>query len=80
MTERRPDLILLDYRLTDMDADAFVRLYREMEPDPAPIVLATSLSDVDADAALAETGAAALLPKPFTPIALVALIRRVMGR
>ena len=72
----RPDVILLDWRLPDMDGGEFARLYRASAPDPAPLVLVSGLTGLHRLAAEGEMRPAAVLPKPFELDALFAVLRR----
>ena len=71
----RPDVILLDWHLADMNGGEFARLYREAADDPAPLILVTGLGEPEAATAAAEIRAAAVLPKPFELDDLFAALR-----
>ena len=74
--ERRPDVILLDWGLPDMDGGEFARRYRASVADPAPLVLVTALQGEQRRSAAAEIQSAAVLPKPFELDELLAVLRR----
>jgi two-component system, cell cycle response regulator DivK len=75
----RPDLILMDIRLPDVDGFAVTQILRS-RPETARIpILAMSLYDIttrDAQAA----GCDDFLPKPFPPSALVERVRKALGQ
>lgn len=75
-------LILLDYRMPDMDGLAVCRAIRKM-PVPGPrvpiIIWTASLLEVGAKL-LAEAGGDGLLGKPFDPYALKHLLARFLAR
>ncbi len=75
--EARPDLILIDMLLPDMDgSELLVRLRERLGPE-IPVILSTARREEASRAA--EIGAAGMLRKPFSLDALVAEVRRVAG-
>ena len=76
MRRRRPRLILLDPRLPRLDGRGFrARLRAEAELAEIPVVVLSARPDE----AAAGLGAAAVLPKPFEPEALLGAVRRLAG-
>ena len=75
VAERPPDVIVLDSQMPGLDGLGFARAYRSTPPPHAPIVAASARDDVHLFAAL--VGASAVVPKPFTPAAMVDAVRRV---
>jgi len=74
---RRPDVVLLDVRMPGIGGlEVLERLRREARP-PAVVAL-TALGDYDTFAGLVRGGAAAYLPKPFSPGDLVELCDRLL--
>ncbi|HET8529201.1 MAG TPA: HD domain-containing phosphohydrolase [Gaiellaceae bacterium] len=75
-----PDLIILDLRMPGMGG---AELCRRLKTDEAtreiPIVLLTGAEDEEARAAH-ESGADALVRKPFSPLELLAVVERAVGR
>ncbi|MDX1994259.1 MAG: response regulator [bacterium] len=72
-----PDVILMDYHLTDMDG---VDVLRDLRATPTfaktPIVIASGLNVEDE---VMEAGANAFLVKPFEPDDLPKLFNKLMG-
>ena len=74
----RPDLIVLDVGMPEMDGLAFCReLKAAPETSGIRIVLLTGMEDVEDVAGAA--GADALLLKPFRPLELLGVVERVAG-
>ena len=76
--ESKPDLIVLDLMMPEMNGWEFMRLHRKERNTPI-IMLTARIDDVDKIAAL-ETGADDYLTKPFSPRELVARVRAVLRR
>jgi DNA-binding response OmpR family regulator len=77
IAETRPDIMLIDYHLTDMEG---VDIIRELRQNPTyvhlPIIL-TSGMDVEREAM--ESGASAFLLKPFEPDDLPIMFNRLLA-
>ena len=77
LPEFRPDIILLDLRMPDLDGESFLR---GIEGLPAskkvPVVLISAKEDLPAIAS--RTGAAGYLSKPFEAPQLLSLLERVL--
>lgn len=76
--EEKPDLIVLDLMMPEMDGWEFMRLHRQENNTPI-IMLTARVEDVDKIAGL-EMGADDYLTKPFSPRELVARVRAVLRR
>jgi DNA-binding response OmpR family regulator len=76
--ENKPDLIVLDLMMPEMDGWEFFRLHRQERNTPI-IMLTARIDDVDKIASL-EMGADDYLTKPFSPRELVARVRAVLRR
>lgn len=78
IVEKQPDLLLVDYRLADMDGLEVIRRVRA-EPASAhlPIVMASGM-DVGVEAK--EAGASAFLIKPFEPDVLAELFQSLIDQ
>jgi DNA-binding response OmpR family regulator len=72
------DLIVLDLRMADMDAEAFLTSYREKSGQQAPVLLTSAASDLDHHAE--RLGVSGMLVKPFDLDDLCALVRHLIGR
>ncbi len=71
VAERKPDLILLDLMLPDIDGfELCDRLKRSRETNLIPIVMVTALQDAHHRATGVRVGANGYLTKPFTPAQL----------
>ena len=78
IAEKQPDLLLMDYRLIDIDGlEVIRRLRAEPEVPRLPIVMASGM-DVGDEAK--EAGATAFLVKPFEPDALSALFSTLLSQ
>lgn len=76
--DHKPDLIVLDLMMPEIDGWEFVRLHRQERNTPI-IMLTARVDDVDKIAGL-EIGADDYLTKPFSPRELVARVRAVLRR
>jgi two-component system OmpR family response regulator len=76
----RPDLVLLDYMMPGMDGPQVLRQLRAApELRRMPVVLLTALA-CRGQSLRVETGADAVLAKPFDPCSLRASLERVLDR
>jgi DNA-binding response OmpR family regulator len=74
----KPDLIILDIMMPEMDGYTFMRLYRQEQG--APVIMLTAKVE-EADNVLGlELGADDYVTKPFSPRILVARVRAVLRR
>lgn len=76
--ENKPDLIILDVMMPEMDGYEFMRHYRK-EQD-TPIILLTAKVEDDDKVIGLELGADDYITKPFRPRELIARIRAVLRR
>lgn len=76
--EFKPDLIVLDLMMPEMDGWEFMRQHRREHNTPI-IILTARVDDTDKIAGL-EMGADDYLTKPFSPRELVARVRAVLRR
>ena len=74
----KPDLIVLDLMMPEMDGYEFLRLHRK-ERDTPVIMLTARVEDTDKVLGL-ELGADDYVTKPFSPREVVARVRAVMRR
>jgi two-component system phosphate regulon response regulator PhoB len=81
LTDRRPDLVLIDWMLPDMSGLELARsLKRDRETRELPIILLTARAEEGDKVAGLEGGADDYVTKPFSPRELVARINAVLRR
>ena len=80
VSNRRPDLILLDLMLPDIDGFGVCEILRR-EPATAaiPVVILTAWATTDARSLGLELGALDYLTKPFSPRELTARVKRLLS-
>jgi two-component system, cell cycle response regulator DivK len=79
--ERRPDLVLMDLQLPDLDgAEAARRLASEPSTALIPVVALSAHPVSGTDPWLHEAGFAAAIAKPFDPREFPELVRRYCAR
>ncbi len=76
--QMRPDAILLDLMMPEMDGWETLEHLRKVSP--APVIIVTALSEKDEVVRGFDSGAEDYLTKPFHPAELVARIRRLLKR
>ena len=76
--QERPDLILLDVMMPEMDGHEFMRLHRQERN--TPIILLTARIEEDDKIIGLELGADDYITKPFSPRELLARVRAVLRR
>lgn len=80
MQARRPDLILLDLLLPDVNGYSFIDLLRDHEDfERIPIVIVSGCASPEAQSLGRELGAVGYLIKPFTAQELIARVGEVLG-
>jgi two-component system, OmpR family, alkaline phosphatase synthesis response regulator PhoP len=77
-TREKPDLIILDIMMPEMDGYEFMREHRKAQD--TPIILLTARVDDDERVIGLELGADDYITKPFRPRELVARVRAVLRR
>jgi DNA-binding response OmpR family regulator len=77
-THEKPDLIILDIMMPEMDGYEFMREHRKNQD--TPIILLTARVDDDERVIGLELGADDYITKPFRPRELVARVRAVLRR
>ena len=73
---RRPDLVVLDLRLTHGGPDSILRTLREREMSDVPVLLLSAASDLPERAR--ELGVTRYLAKPFELEELLGILRDMM--
>jgi response regulator NasT len=76
-TELRPDLIVMDIKMPDLDGLSAAEAISELK---IPVVLLTAFSQQELVMRAAEVGAMAFLVKPFTPNDLMPAIEIALSR
>jgi DNA-binding response OmpR family regulator len=76
--EEKPDLIILDIMMPELDGYAFMREHRRQRPTPI-ILLTAKIEEQDRVLGL-ELGADDYVTKPFSPRELTARVRAVLRR
>ncbi len=76
--QEKPDLILLDVMMPEMDGHEFMRVHRQERN--TPIILLTAKIEEDDKVLGLELGADDYVTKPFSPRELLARIRAVLRR
>jgi CheY-like chemotaxis protein len=75
-----PDAILLDYLMPEMDGPTTIR---QLRADPAtasiPVLLLTARAVAEQPASVEAIGVAAVITKPFDPMALAGQVARALG-
>lgn len=80
MQEKRPDLVLLDLLLPDVNGYSFIDLLRDYEDlERIPIVIVSGCASPEAQSLGKELGARSYLIKPFTAQELLDCVRTVLG-
>ena len=75
----RPDLMLMDIQLPKISGlDVMRRLRKEATTATTPIIALTSFALSGDDQRAKDAGATAYLTKPFSPMVLLALIRKLL--
>ncbi len=77
--DEKPDLVVLDLQMPEVDGLEFTRRIRAEQPDLAIIMLTARVEEMDRILGL-ELGADDYVTKPFSPRELVARVRAVLRR
>ncbi|MDZ7372607.1 MAG: response regulator [candidate division KSB1 bacterium] len=81
LRRERPDLVMLDYMLPDMNGEEFLREYQKLGPDRPPVVMLTCRADKnDRIEEYFQLGLSAFLVKPFGNRELVAVAENLIQR
>lgn len=78
MPEAKPDVILLDVMMPDMDGPTTLRMLKEAGTE-APVIFITAKIQKHELAAYYELGAAGVIAKPFDPLTLPAEIQDILN-
>ncbi|HEX9916449.1 MAG TPA: response regulator transcription factor [candidate division Zixibacteria bacterium] len=81
MQSNKPDFILLDYSLPDIDCGAMCRRLRsEEQSKDVPLVVLLSSAELNVKAELTECGADGFIVKPFTAKELLSTVEEVTAK
>src|ERR1041385_4310913 len=75
----RPDLILLDYQMPDMNGIAVMKELKSRGND-APVILLTAYGTIERAVLAMKEGAYDFIPKPFEPDHLVLTVEKALER
>ena len=75
----RPDAILMDFYMPDMDGVETLEEMCKIEGFDIPVIMISSVSTKPLEERYHELGAAAVLPKPFKPDELKECLTRVLS-
>lgn len=79
-TQQKPDVILLDWMMPDMDGRATLQALKADSLTAAiPVILVTAKAQSPSEDAFGGVDVIALFAKPFRPLKLAAEIERVLG-
>ncbi len=79
--KKKPDLVLIEWRLPDLSSLALIRMVRSDEQITRPIIILEGVEMKEEDVMLGlEAGADLCLKEPFHPKVIVARIRALLRR
>src|ERR1035437_976219 len=76
-TANRPDLVLCDFRLGDIDGIEVLKKLKDIEPT-TPVIIMTGYSDIRTAVNVMKMGAFDYLTKPLLPDETLQLIKRAL--
>ncbi|MHB1457301.1 MAG: response regulator transcription factor [Armatimonadota bacterium] len=80
LVERKPDLLLLDVNLPDLDGWAILKRIRDNIAPTKPVIMLTGRSDVPDRLMGLDLGADDYIVKPFEPLEVIARVKAVLRR
>jgi CheY-like chemotaxis protein len=79
ITAHKPDLIMVDYRLPDMDGLEIARKVRDTESvKDVPILLVSASSGEDMHTLIKDSGVTDYVLKPFDPMKLLETVKKYL--
>ncbi len=79
MKEKRPDLVLLDINMPEMDGfETMERIKDDSELADIPVVFLTASTDKESEIKAFEMGAMDFIRKPFDPAIMLTRIERIL--
>ena len=77
----RPDLVLLDVKMPELDGPETLRRLRALPAGQhLPVVFMTAIDEPEEHQRLLELGAAAIIVKPFAPLTLPQKVRQIVAQ
>ena len=80
LAERRPELVLLDVNLPDLDGWSILKRIRHSLAPEQPVIMLTGRSDVPDRLLGLDLGADDYIVKPFEPLEVIARVKAVLRR
>ena len=77
--QRRPDAVLLDMKMPEVDGLTFLKFLRQVDPG-VPVIIVTADSSLETAHACFKLGALGYVPKPFNLMYLDHLAAAAVGR
>lgn len=77
LKENKPDLILADFRLEDMDGTALLQKIKEIYPE-MPVIIITGYSDIKTAVEIMKAGAFDYIVKPLLPDEILVTIQNAL--
>lgn len=79
LKERRPDLILLDINMPDMDGyETLTKIKENSDCPDVPVVFLTADSEIESELKSFKLGAVDFIRKPFAPDVMLSRIERIL--
>lgn len=79
LRKKKPDLILLDLLMPDMDGREFLKAMKDLpNGDHVPVIILTADTDKDTEVECLKLGAADFIRKPFVPEVMISRIEKTM--
>jgi two-component system OmpR family response regulator len=79
--EEKPDVILMDMKMSSMDGSAALALLRQNAVTAGiPVIFLTAIRNPQQSAHLKKLGAAGILAKPFDPVTLADQVQAILNK
>jgi CheY-like chemotaxis protein len=79
--EEKPDVILMDMKMSSMDGSAALALLRQNAVTAGiPVIFLTAIQNLQQSAHLKKLGAAGILAKPFDPVTLADQVQAILNK
>src|SRR5688572_6330245 len=77
LSDEKPDLILCDFKLEDMDGTSVLKAIKEINPD-IPVIIITGYSNIKTAVEVMRLGAIDYITKPLIPDEILMTIRKAL--